>query len=96
MMLQLAIETVPSDTNQSTSKPPAAHPRRLKATPYLVGSTCYLLGSCLFLVAGVGYQGDLGGSDTTRLWGDLYTAGNLLFVIGSVLFVLDGYRAATR
>jgi hypothetical protein len=47
-------------------------------------------------VAGVGYQGDLGGSDTTRLWGDLYTAGNLLFVIGSVLFVLDGYRAATR
>ena len=96
MMLQLAIETVPSDTNQSTSKPPAAHPRRLKATPYFVGSTCYLLGSCLFLVAGVGYQGDLGGSDTTRLWGDLYTAGNLLFVIGSVLFVLDGYRAATR
>ena len=95
MMLQLAIETVPSDTNQSISKP-AAHPRRLKATPYLVGSTCYLLGSCLFLVAGVGYQGDLGGSDTTRLWGDLYTAGNLLFVIGSVLFVLDGYRAATR
>ena len=94
-MLQLAIETVPSDTNQSTFKP-AAHPRRLKATPYLVGSTCYLLGSCLFLVAGVGYQGDLGGSDTTRLWGDLYTAGNLLFVIGSVLFVLAGYRAATR
>lgn len=91
-MLQLAIETVPSDTSPSTPKPAGA---QLKATPYLLGSTCYLLGSCLFLIGGLGAQGDLGGGDT-RVWGDLYTAGNLLFVIGSVLFVLDGYRAATR
>ena len=93
-MLQLAIETVTSDTSPSTPKPAGA-PRRLKATPYLLGSTCYLLGSFLFLIGGLGAQGDLGGGDT-QVWGDLYTAGNLLFVIGSVLFVLDGYRAATR
>jgi|Transcript_11481 hypothetical protein len=65
----------------------------VRPAPYLLGSLLYLLGSCCFFAGGLGTSGDTPGS---QVWSDLYNTGNGLFVVGSVLFVYDGYCAARK
>ncbi len=65
----------------------------VRPTPYLFGSFLYLAGSCCFFAGGLGTSGD---SPILQVWTDLYNVGNGLFVLGSVLFVYDGYCTAKK
>ena len=51
------------------------------------------MGSVLFTAGGSGatLPGERGAK---AVWTHLFHAGNMTFVMGSVLFVLDGYRSA--
>lgn len=82
-----------------SEKPPSVSPtetRRaaFRPTAYLGGSCLYLLGSCAFFAGGLGISHG-GDRADDAVWSELYNAGNALFVLGSVLFVFDGYRAST-
>jgi hypothetical protein len=81
----------PSFSPRLSSPPCRCSPPR--ATAYLLGSFLYLVGSVLFTAGGFGatLPGERGAK---ALWTHLLHAGNLTFVLGSVLFVLDGYRSA--
>ena len=61
----------------------------LKPSRYLVGSFLYLVGSVLFFASGLGSQ-----RDSRILWTRLADVGNFTFVLGSVVFVYDGYIGA--
>ena len=74
----------PTETRRAAFRP----------TAYLGGSCLYLLGSCAFFAGGLGISHG-GDRADDAVWSELYNAGNALFVLGSVLFVFDGYRAST-
>ena len=82
-------------TDKEASAIPYSQPHRFvpPLTSYFFGSFLYLVGSCCYTASGFGAQlpGERGASS---LWTDLATAGNLTFVIGSVLFTYDGLRQA--
>jgi hypothetical protein len=67
----------------------------VKPTYYLVGSFLYLVGSVLFFASGLGSQQE-GARGSAVLWTKLADVGNLTFVLGSVVFVYDGYRGAAK
>ena len=61
-------------------------PLAVKPSAYLLGSFLYLAGSCCFFAGGFSAQHGV----------NLYHGGNALFVVGSVLFVYDGYCASRK
>lgn len=61
-------------------------PLAVKPSAYLLGSFLYLAGSCCFFAGGFSAAHGV----------NLYHGGNALFVVGSVLFVYDGYCASRK
>ena len=61
-------------------------PLAVKPSAYLLGSFLYLAGSCCFFAGGFSAEHGV----------NLYHGGNALFVVGSVLFVYDGYCASRK